>query len=195
MRIIIAGIVAGFIVFSWGAVSHIVLPIAEMGLHTEAVPGEAAVLEALKGLPESGIYPMPGMDSSITDETERTQDMMDRWAAGPTAFIVLQADGGPTMGGMTFGLQFLAVTLAGCVAAMVIAATKCGYINRVLLVGLMGLFTWFNTDASYWIWYGFTDEYTLTQGLNHVVAWLLAGIVLAAIIRPRDDRPVLVEDG
>ena len=78
---------------------------------------------------------------------------------------------------------------------MIIAATKCGYINRVLLVGLMGLFTWFNTDASYWIWYGFTDEYTLIQGLNHVVAWLLAGIALAAIIRPRDDRPVLVEDG
>ncbi len=195
MRIIIAGIVAGFIVFSWGAVSHILLPIAEMGLHTEAVPGEAAVLEALKGLPESGIYPMPAMDTSITDEVESTKDMMDRWAAGPAAFIVLQADGGPTMGAMTFGLQFLAVVLAGCVAAMVLAATNCGYINRVLLVGLMGLFTWFNTDASYWIWYGFTNEDTLIQGMDHVVSWLLAGIVIAAIVKPSDERPVLVADG
>lgn len=99
------------------------------------------------------------------------------------------------MGGKTFGLQFLANVLAGCVAAMVLASTNCGYLNRILLVGLMGLFTWFNTDASYWIWYGFTNEYMLAQGFNHVVGWLIAGIVIAAIVKPSDDRPVLVADG
>ena len=195
MRIIIAGIVAGIIVFCWGAVTHIVLPLGEMGLHTKAAPGEAAVLEALKGLPESGIYMMPGQDASIDDKTEREKDAMTRWEAGPAAFIVVQTDGGPAMGGRTFGFQFLSVTLAGCIAAMVLAATNCGYLNRVFLVGLMGLFTWFNTDASYWIWYGFSDEYTLAQGFNHVVGWLIAGIVIAAIVKPRDERPVVVENG
>ena len=51
------------------------------------------------------------------------------------------------------------------------------------------------TVASYWIWYGFTNEYTLAQGLNHVVAWLLAGIVIAAIVKPKDERPVVAENG
>lgn len=195
MRIIIAGIVAGVIVFGWGAVSHMVLSLGEKGLNVNAVPGEAAVMEALGALPESGIYMMPGQDASITDKDEREQDAMTRWQAGPAAFIVLQADGGAAMGGKTFGSQFLASVFAGCIAAMVLAATNCGYINRVLLVGLMGLFTWLNTDTSYWIWYGFGDEYTLTQGFNHVVAWLIAGIVIAAIVKQREERPVVAEDG
>ncbi len=191
MRIIIAGIVAGIIVFGWGAVTHILMP--AFGLNVDQTPGESMVLEALNGMPGSGIYMVPGQDASIVDKTEREKDAMTRWVAGPSALVVLQAEGGPTMGAWTFGMQFLASVLGGCIAAMVLAATNCGYLNRVLLVGLMGLFTWFNTDASYWIWYGFTNEYTLAQGLNHVMAWLLAGIVIAAIVKPSDERPVVSE--
>ncbi|MCZ6834373.1 MAG: hypothetical protein O7G85_01230 [Planctomycetota bacterium] len=184
MRIIIAGIVAGIIVFVWGAVMHIALPIGSMGLNYETTPAEPAVLEALKGLPESGIYLMPGQDTSITDLDEQKKTQAAAWEAGPSALIVLQADGGPTMGAQTLGLQFLANVLAGLMAAMVIASAKCGYFSRVAIMGLLGLFTWFNTDASYWIWYGFPDEFTLVTGIGHIVGWLAAGIVVAAIVKP-----------
>ena len=194
MRITIAGIVAGIIVFCWGAVTHIVLPLGEIGLNIESTPATAAVLETVKGLPESGIYMMPGRDTSITDEDERMQSQLDAWTAGPATVVVLQADGGPTMGA-ALGQQFLASVLAGCVAAMVLAGCSCGYGYRVMLVGLMGLFTWFNTDASLWIWYGFSNDYTLMTGMNLVAGWLVAGIVLAAIVKPRDKKPVVVEDG
>ncbi len=194
MRIIIAGIVAGIIVFVWGAVTHIVLPLGEIGLNTEATPSEAAVLEALKGLPESGIYMMPGLDASITDEDAQMKAQQDAWTAGPAAVVVLQKDGGPTMG-VALGQQFLASVLAGCVAAMVLAGCSCGYFCRVLIVALMGLFAWFNTDASLWIWYGFSNDYTLMTGMNLVAGWLIAGIVIAAIVKPRDKRPVVAENG
>lgn len=84
--------------------------------------------------------------------------------------------------------QFLALVIAGWLAAMVLAAAKCGYIARVLVVGLMGLFIWCNTDVSYWIWNGFPDAYTLYQGMNHVVGWLLAGIGIAAIVKPKEPK-------
>ena len=109
----------------------------------------------------------------------------------------LQAREGPEASSVLHSLAMrrIVVGLNLSVAAMVLCAARCGFINRVLLVGLMGLFTWFNTDASYWIWYGFPDEYTLTQGMNHVAAWLLAGIGIAAIIKPKAAAAVVNEDG
>ena len=36
----------------------------------------------------------------------------------------------------------------------------------------------------YWNWYGFPPDFTLGQIIEHAVGWLLAGIALAAMVRP-----------
>ena len=45
-RILIGGIVAGIVVFIWGAVSHMILPTAKMGI--KQIPNEEVVLSAMK---------------------------------------------------------------------------------------------------------------------------------------------------
>ena len=39
MRIYIAGLIGGIVLFVWGAVSHMVLPVGEMGIQQATQPG------------------------------------------------------------------------------------------------------------------------------------------------------------
>jgi hypothetical protein len=55
---------------------------------------------------------------------------------------------------------------------------------RVLLVALMGLFGFVSISISYWNWYGFPTDFTVAEAITEVVGWLLAGLVMAAIVRP-----------
>ena len=46
VKILIGGVVGGIIIFFWGFVSHMVLPIGEMGI--KQVPNEDALAAAMK---------------------------------------------------------------------------------------------------------------------------------------------------
>ena len=48
----------------------------------------------------------------------------------------------------------------------------------------MGLLAAIMTIVPYWNWYGFPTDFSLAQIIQHTVGWLLAGIALAAIVRP-----------
>lgn len=74
---------------------------------------------------------------------------------------------------------------AALVAAFLLADAAIAALSlRVLFVALLGLFTGLDLHASYWTWYGFPTDYTLANIFNNVVAWTLAGLALAALIRP-----------
>jgi hypothetical protein len=61
---------------------------------------------------------------------------------------------------------------------------------RVGCVTLMGVLASLMTSVPFWNWYGFPTEFTLAQIIEHSVGWLLAGIVLAAIVRPSKAKPI-----
>lgn len=186
-RIIIATIVGGLIVFIWGAISHTMLPLGEMGMNMEKLPGEADFLTEMKNtIPESGMYYLPGMDMSIADMTEQWDDAVKRAQAGPVAFMVVQRDGAPAT--MTKQLLFELVSniLAAFIVVLVIAHVSASYFSRVLLVTMLGLFAWLTVDASQWIWYAFPSEYLIAQGIDHIVGWFLAGILIAGIVKSRN---------
>ena len=52
-KILIGGIVGGIILFFWGFVSHMLLPIGEMGL--QFIPQEDGMAAAMKGRRRAGI--------------------------------------------------------------------------------------------------------------------------------------------
>jgi hypothetical protein len=51
-------------------------------------------------------------------------------------------------------------------------------------VTLVGLLASLIILVPYWNWYGYPTDFTLAQIAENTVGWLLAGIVLAAIVRP-----------
>jgi hypothetical protein len=74
--------------------------------------------------------------------------------------------------------------VAAFIAGLVLTQVKSGYIGRVLIVTGLGLFGFVSVLISYWNWYGFPTDFTIGAALDEVIGWFLAGLVLAAIIRP-----------
>jgi hypothetical protein len=171
-RIAIAAIVGGIVFFVWSAVSHMLLPIGEMGFST--LPNEAAVLESLKtSIPESGLYIFP----TPTDPSAANP-------AGPAGIMVFHPSGGMDMSPGRLGNELFSNVLAAAIAAFVASLMAASYGRRVLAIALLGLFGWLSLIVSYWIWYGFPTAYILGEGINEVVGWFLAGLVIAKIVPP-----------
>jgi hypothetical protein len=69
-------------------------------------------------------------------------------------------------------------------AAILVSQLRSGFIGRVACVTLVGILASIMTLVPYWNWYGFPTDFTLAQIAENTVGWLLAGVVLALIVRP-----------
>ena len=64
-KILIGGVVGGIVIFFWGFVSHMLLPLGEMGM--QSIPQEEALAAAMKDdVREPGLYFVPGRDDEQT---------------------------------------------------------------------------------------------------------------------------------
>ena len=57
--------------------------------------------------------------------------------------------------------------------------------TRVGVVTLISVSAGIATNVSYWNWYGYPLDYTVVQVLMEIVGGLVAGLAIAAIVRPR----------
>src|SRR5580693_2568498 len=60
-KVLVGGLLAGIVVFFWGAIAHMALPIGTMGIRP--IPDEGKIVAALKdSIREPGFYVVPGRD-------------------------------------------------------------------------------------------------------------------------------------
>ena len=91
LRLIIAAVLAGIVMFIWGALSHMVFGLGDAGVR--AVPNEAAITTAMKAnLSESGFYVLPGLDMKSATEAEKTA-WDTKYKEGPTAILIYNTTG------------------------------------------------------------------------------------------------------
>lgn len=182
-RIAIAAIVGGIVVFVWGAVSHMLLPLGMMGLST--LPNEAPVLEALKSaIPEGGLYFYPGMDMSGDVSEEEQEAWAARLRSGPRGLLLYHPEGTEPMSPRQLVSELVSNVLAAAVAAFLASLMAAAYGRRVLAVMLFGLFGWLSLLVSFWIWYEFPGSFIAAEGIGEVVGWFLAGLVIAKMVPP-----------
>jgi hypothetical protein len=183
-RIIWGGIVGGIIVFVWGFVANVLLPIGHMGI--SELPDEAATVATLEGaVPEAGFYFFPYMAPEDNDNPEVKEAWDAEYAAGPRGILIYDPEGDEPMGIQTMITQFVISVLGAIIASIVVSQTATGYGARVLVVMLMGAFAWIAVDASYWNWYLFPTDKVAATLIQNVVGWFAAGIVIAGIVRGR----------
>jgi hypothetical protein len=188
-KIVIGGVVGGIVIFFWGFVSHMLLPIGEMGL--KSLPREEAVSSAIKAEAlEPGLYFVPGRDMSKPQSQEEMQAHMDKVAKGPFGFMVLYPNGRDISLAKRLPIEFGTNVVCALLAAIIVSQLRPGFLVRVACVTLIGLLATIMTSVPFWNWYGFPSDFTLAQMIEHTVGWLLAGIVLAAIVRPSAAKPV-----
>lgn len=180
-RILIAGLVGGVIVFVWGAFSHTVFPIGEMGLST--IPNEDAVIAALaSNIREPGLYlyPSEGMGGEMTPEQMKA--MEQKYKTGPAGLLSYRPVGGELFDPKQLGTEVLSNILACIVAAFVLSLIPGTFGRRLLVATLLGLFAWLSISISHYNWYGFAPMYTLAEGIDQVASFFLAGLAMGKIV-------------
>ncbi|MDH3285691.1 MAG: hypothetical protein OEQ13_13250, partial [Acidobacteriota bacterium] len=184
-RAVIGGLVGGLVMFIWGAVANMALPLGKVGI--SEIPGEQAVVETMRqSISEPGVYLFPGMDMSREQSQEEMTAWVERYRRGPTGLLVYQPAGEQPLSPAKFVRQLLADVAAALIAATILSMVVArSFWSRVLVVGMMGLFAWLSISIPYWNWYRFPSDFTMAAAAQQIVGWLLAGAAMAAIIRPR----------
>lgn len=179
---ILAALLGGLVVFVWGTISHLVLPLGQAGVSVIRPESEPVVLATMKAsMPERALYIFPGMKpSGATDEDRRL--WQERHKAGPAGIVAMNPK--PTGNfGTWLGMEYAGNALAALMASLVMlrVPVELGLLRRAGLVSLFGLFETFDIDLSQWNWYGFPTPYLTAQAIDHTIGWFLGGLAIAWI--------------
>jgi hypothetical protein len=183
-RTLLASVVGGVILLIWGVLAWMVLPI-----HTDTVknlPNEEAVVAALLGTPQAGVYVFPGRPAATADKAAM-EAYTERYRRGPMGMIVYDPRGGdPTMtGNIVIGLviYILAAFVATWVYQRSTAFTGT-LIQRLSFFGMLGVFLSLATYFANWNWMGFPLGFTTSMALDTVIGWLFAGWGITLVAKP-----------
>jgi hypothetical protein len=191
-KILLGGFLGGVVVFIWGAIAHMALPLGQAGI--SQIPDEESVLTALRAsIKEKGLYFFPGFDMSKVRSESEQKAWEAKLNAGPSGIMVVTPSGGEAMTPKQLGIEFASNVVASLLAAILLSMTNVGYIKRVLFVMLLGVFGWMTISVPYWTWYGFPTDFTIAALIEEAVGWLAAGLVLAAVVRPSAPKPAPVD--
>lgn len=182
LRVLLAGLAGGVVMFVWGAFSHMVLPLGEMG--TKFLPQEQVLMPAMKGaIPEAGFYIFPGMEGDTAQHPtpEQQKAWEAKYAAGPRGVLIFDPAGGPLMDMKQLGSEFATGTIAALLAAVILRCLSCGFIGRLFACTMFGVVSWLSIDASYHIWYLFPKDFAVGRLIEATAGWFLSGLVMVPL--------------
>jgi hypothetical protein len=183
LKILLGRVAAGIVIFFWRFVSHMLPPLGEMGL--QVIPHEDDLTAAMKkDVREPGLYFVPGRDMSKSQSHEEMEAHAAKIALGPYGFMVIYPNGRDVALGKRLPVEFGTNVVCALLTAILVSQLRPGFVVRVACATLVGILASLMTLVPYWNWYGFPTDFTLAQIIEHTAAWFLAGLVLAAIVRP-----------
>ncbi len=190
MKIILAGIFGGIVMFIWTSIAHMFLPLGEAGIRE--IPNESAVLSAMQSNigEQSGLYIFPGhgvgKNATRQEKNEAMKHMAEKMRTNPSGILMYHGPGRPlTLGkwlGIEFGTELLEAILVVFLLAQTAIASFAGRVGFVLLAGILAALA---TNVSYWNWYGFPCVYTAGYMFIQIIGFLCVGIVAAFVLGKR----------
>src|SRR5687768_10425516 len=190
-RMLIAGIAGGIVMFVWGAVSHMVLPLGKVGFGVGTESAQTAAIESLKQLGSGeGVYLLPMMEEEKFEDEAAAKAFGERATQSPYAFVVYQPQGQDISAAFPKLLvrQLVADVVAAIVAAFLVGLMAIGALQRALAVGAMGLFAWLTVSVPYWNWYRFPTNFTLAALGEYAIGWFLGGLAIAFLLKPKPHK-------
>lgn len=189
IRILFGALASAVILTVWGALAWTAIGLHEPSMH--ALTDESGVRAVLRETaPESGAYFLPGMPHDPSDAAA-----LEAWEAhhreGPVAFIVVHPDGLEPMAPSVFLRGFVNALAQGLLASLFLAVAATNlprYVQRVAFTTALGLFVALAADVTYEVYMYFPGDYTSAMVFDRLIGWLLVGLALAAILRPRPAR-------
>jgi hypothetical protein len=182
-RVVLGGLAGGLALYGWSVVSHLLLPLGEVGLRF--VPDEEPLLAAIRSTTtQPGFYLFPGIDMRSRPGQEQQAIWAAKYAAGPTGILVYRSPAGSPMSPRQLGTELVSDFAIGLLAAALLSKLRCDFMGRLAAAGAIGIIGGLDVHVSYWAWYGFPGSYTLAVLADQLVGFLVLGMVVALIVRP-----------
>ncbi|MFN0117792.1 MAG: hypothetical protein ACKVQC_05795 [Elusimicrobiota bacterium] len=182
MKFIIGSILGAVVLFFWGTLSWMVLPLHNKAL--KPLPQERLIRDTIKTVvKEPGVYFFPsGIDS---DGNKLDQSVLqESMRQGPNGFMALNInDGG--MNGKTFLISFLTGLITAALCLWVLFRMKDSvktYFTRVAAVVTIGFIGWVSFEIPYWNWFFFSTAHTFAAFIDAIVGFGLLGLVIAKFV-------------
>ncbi|MGI8982010.1 MAG: hypothetical protein ACR2FY_22485 [Pirellulaceae bacterium] len=182
VRILVAGIVGGILVFFMGFFEHAVLNWGGREIHS--LPSDGYFRELFKEEKlEHKVYTFPAMPDKGKG-AEDQQRYADEWKAGPSGFLIIAPPGEEPMSGMTLVLELVTNIIAALIAAWIVSllSQEKPFLWRWKVVVLMAIFGWVSLSASYGIWYRFPWPFIRDDLLCTILEWCVGGAAIAGIV-------------
>ena len=187
-RTLLAGILGAVAMFAWTSIAHMVLPLGNIGV--KEIPNEAPVLSAMNGSVGTahGLYMFPGMGLGDNPSMKQMQDAMpayqQKMASSPSGILIYHPPGRADAMGVMLGIEFGKELGMVLLAAMLLGMTRLeSYVSKVSFFAVIGLIAAVATNLSYWNWYGFPGNYTLSYMFTEFMGFLAAGLVAGAVLK------------
>ncbi len=167
---ILAILLSAAVLFIWGAISWTLLPwhntVANKFIN------ESSVSQVLKeNAATAGVYYLP-----FSEEDHQSGEAAAFINVLPNGY---EMDMGKLMGTAMFGQLVVALL----VLLLLRTTSGLSYWQRVSFVTLVGLVIGFAGHFPYWNWFGFSTSYVLVTIVDSVIAWFLAGLVMAKFVK------------
>ena len=186
MRILVAAIVGAIAMFAWTSIAHMVLPFGAVGV--QQIPNEAPVLSAMGAAMGSqhGMYMYPSLGVPPNASMKEMRDAMpayqNKLATLPSGLLIYHPAGQKGMTGAMLGMEFGKEFVITLLAIMLVSMTRGGYGSKVGFVAVIGLIAAISTNVSYFVWYGFPGNYTLSYMFIEFMGFLAAGLAGVAVL-------------
>lgn len=189
-KIILAGLLGGIAITLWQFTAWMVLP-----LHKDTIkqtPNEETVTSTLATyITEEGVYGIPFAPESRAD-IDALNQWKEKFQQGPLTTIFFRPIGDDPAMTSRFVVGLIIQIIASLIAAWLLSrstAAAQSYISRVCFVGILGIFASIVVHASYWNWMYFPLKYTTAMMADLTFGWIIAGLVIAAFIKPDPRYP------
>jgi hypothetical protein len=181
MRVLVAGVIGGIVLFIWGAVAHMALPIGEMGMKVATNQDAALAAISASATPGAGVYMLPGMTPEEWGNEETRKAFAEKAKASSYAFVIYQPGGNPVNVSMgpALGKQFVGDTLVALLVAWLMSLAPFAFGRRVLIGTVVGLASWVAISIPYWNWYMFPTDFTIGALLDVGLGLLIASVPMA----------------
>lgn len=184
VRTIVAGFVGAIIVFIWGFMAWAMLDL--WGNEIRSMPGDGTLEKMIsEQVPEDGAYYFPGFPDGAEMESAEAEDWYERHRAGPIGMLLIRHEGDEPMqltsmlGGFLISLLG-AIILSGVLAY--VGSLGSSYGGRVTVGIFFALFAIVSTYAMQWNWFYWPGDYAKALSLDVVIGWVIAVVVMAAIV-------------
>ena len=180
MRIVIAGILGGIVMFIWGAVAHMATPLGQAGL-AQPVNEDVALAAVKVAFPAGNhAFLLPSPDPAHMSDPAAMKAMAEKSSREPFAFVVVRSEPRDmTAMGHQLVVQWIGDTLCALFLAFVMAAAAMSFCRRVIIAGLMGLFGVLANVVPFGNWYSFPTALVGGTFAYQLVGWLVAGAAMA----------------